>query len=88
MVPVFPVHPAPSIRGVEVAPKCPEASVGFRASQVFTLTKEVKVYGESLAMQGIFVAVRDARVTVAVPHRDFVTVLVGECEKLYQHPGE
>ena len=88
MVPVFPIHPAPSIRGVEVAPKCPEGCVGVRASKVFTLTKEVKVYGESMPMQGIFMSVRDTRITVAIPHSDFVTVLVGECKQLYQHPGE
>ena len=83
MIAVAPILPAPSVCGVEVTPVSPEGGVIVSLGQVFTLTKEVKVYGETMAVQGIFVSIRDTRVTVAVPHSDFVTVLVGECEKLY-----
>ena len=88
MIPVFPIHPAPAVRGVEVTPVSPEGCVGIRGGKVFTFTKEVEINGQPLPVEGICMTVFDGIATVSIPQGDFISVIIGKVDQPWDHAGE
>lgn len=79
MIPVFPVHPAPSISGVQICPEGSERCVVFGGSQIHPVPEQVKIYCKTFPMQGVLVSVRYTFISESITESTLVTIVIDEC---------